>query len=285
MVRNLAELYRASMIPHRFGYALYEPAPFTRLHPGKLGYLDEYRLWHPILDLTDPAILDAAGYSRVEYPMRSDPDSRFWSPLVSSNVKETGVALEGDLGGASLGLPVDVGGAVQYRTSTDFGAVLMCDSSVVAEGYDYRNPFKVWLKMNAKKLLVKYPDLKKYGVCVVTWTYSSTNIHINAWDNPGNEVVLGFKAGMSGLGSLGPELSWLRGKSSSGWSSWNDQKRVVFFTGVKVDFTLFGVWTREEKGWRGAEDKFIVDDLEGGKSCEAQIEFIGDRWVDINNEE
>lgn len=121
-----------------------------------------------------------------------EPEARVWGPLISSNVRETNIKLEGDAEALSIGLPADIGGLVQYNTNTDFGAVLMCDDEVVIEGYDFRNPFLAWLKRNSKELLKNYPDLKKYGVCAVTWTYSSTNIHIKAWANAGTAVTLGF---------------------------------------------------------------------------------------------
>lgn len=86
--------------------------------------------------------------------------------------------LSGDGAAAALGLPVDIGGAVKYSTKSDFGAILMCDSDVVMEGYDLRAPFKKWLKANSKKLLENYGELEKYGVIAATWTYSSDDIYI-----------------------------------------------------------------------------------------------------------
>jgi hypothetical protein len=284
MVEDLAEMYRLAMLPHRFGYALYEPAPFKVLRPGMLGYLDEYRLWHPILDLSDPALVEAAGYTTVEYPVRSDPDPKRWGPLKSSHVVDTSINLSADIDTEALGLPDDIGGVVKYHTGADFGAVLMCDNEVVAEGYEIRNPFKEWLKENAKRLVKNHPDLRDYGVCVVTGTYSSTDIHITAWDNPHNEVALGFKTGATAIGSINPEISWLRGRSSSHWSAWDDQKRVLFFTGVKIKFSLFSVGEEREVERRGFGNKFIIHDLADGKSCEAVIELFGDPWKEVKKD-
>lgn len=273
------------MLLHRFGYALYEPASFTRLHPGILGYLDEYRRWHPILDLTDIAAIKAAGYTPIDGLQMCEPETRVWGPLVSSNVRETNVKLEGDVDALGLGLPADIGGIVQFSTNTDFGAVLMCDNEVVAEGYDLRNPFLVWLKENSKALLKSYPDLKKHGVCAVTWTYSSTNIHINVWENAATTVTVGFKLGMTGVGHASPETSWVRRRSGSGWSNWSDQKRVVFFTGVKLAFSVFGSREVSEGRWRGAGDDFMVGELNSGEICEAKVEFVGDEWEQIKSDE
>jgi hypothetical protein len=204
---------------------------------------------------------------------------------VSSNVKENRINLEGDLNGLSFGFPVDVGGVIHYSTKSDFGAVLMCDTEVVSEGYDFRSPFLQWIKKNSRTLLANYPDLKKHGVCAVTWTYSASDIHINAWTNSDNTVTVGFKLGAEGIGSANPEISWIRSQSSSGWMEWTGQKRVVFFTGVKMKYGLFGVRERPENEWRGEKDKFMITGLEGGQSCEAEAEFFGDDWGDIDDHE
>lgn len=217
MAPSLAELYRASMIPHRFGYALYEPVPFTSLRPGMLGYLDDYRRWHPILDLADAAAINAAGYTPIGRLQRSDPDSRRWGPRVSSNVNATNIELGGEINAQSLGLPVGIAGAVQYSTNADFGAVLMCDDDVISEGYNFRNPFLDWLKKNSKNLLADYPDLKKHGVCATTWTYSASDIHINAWTNSATILTIGFVVDAEPVAQWNSEMSWVRSRSSSGW--------------------------------------------------------------------
>ena len=76
----------------------------------------------------------AAGYPTLSYQLQSDPDPRFWGPQTSSDVKETDVKLEGGIDDTSFGLPLDVSGIVKYTTKSDLGAVLMCDTEVVAEG-------------------------------------------------------------------------------------------------------------------------------------------------------
>jgi hypothetical protein len=111
-----------------------------------LGYLDdEYQRWHPILDLTDALAVEAAGYGPLGYLQRSEPDTRRYGPLTADKVTETSVELAAGVGGAAVGLPMDVGGAVKYSTSGGFGAVLLCDDEVVSEGFDFRDPFLAWL--------------------------------------------------------------------------------------------------------------------------------------------
>ncbi|KAK4141621.1 uncharacterized protein C8A04DRAFT_39007 [Dichotomopilus funicola] len=279
---SLAHTYRTAMRRHRFGYALYEPAPFARLRPGMLGYLDdEYQRWHPILDLTDPAVVQAAGYGPLRPVQRSPPDTRRYGPLTADKVTETSVEMNAGVGAGAVGLPVDVGGLVRYSTAGGFGAVLLCGDEVVSEGFDFRDPFSLWLQRHAKLLFARYPDAKRHGLCAVTWTYSSTDVGIATWENSEGSVTVGTHVGAAGVAKFGPEVSWVRGASSSGWSTWKDQKRVVFFAGVKIKSGLFGSLREEpEKNWRSAGDAFVVQDGENAPYT-VSVEQFGDDWYHI----
>ncbi|KAJ3941074.1 uncharacterized protein N0V96_008951 [Colletotrichum fioriniae] len=276
---SLARTYRTAMRRHRFGYALYEPAPFSRLRPGMLGYLDdEYQRWHPILDLADAEAVKAAGFAPLGYLQRSPPDPRRYGPLTADKVTETSVELEAGVGGAAVGLPVEVGGVFKYSTAGSFGAVLLCEDEVVSEGFDFRDPFLAWLQIHTKVLFSKYPDAKKHGLCAVTWTYSSADVGITTWDSSEGSATVGFDVGAADVAKVGPKVSWVRGASSSGWSTWKDQKRVVFFAGVKIKTGLFGSLREEsEKNWRGGDDAFVVEDDENGPYT-VSIEQFGDDW-------
>ncbi|KAI0459168.1 hypothetical protein F5B21DRAFT_341202 [Xylaria acuta] len=282
--RGLAGVYRDAMRRHPFGYALYEPVPFSRLRPGTLGYLDDYQRWHPILDLADAKAVQDAGYSPMGHLQRSEPDVRRYGPLTSSGTSAVDVELEAAASAAAFSLPVDVSGVFRYSTSGDFGAVLMCDDDVISEGFDFRNVFLIWLKRNAKALFAKYPDAKKHGICAVTWTYSSTNIHITAWEGAGNSVTVGFKAGAAGVVDVGPQMTWLRGRSGSAWSEWTGEKRVIFFTGVNIRTGLFGPKEQQEKGWRGREYFMVESDGDDG-DYRVNVELFGDDWHRIKDSE
>ncbi|KAI0487749.1 hypothetical protein F4859DRAFT_466069 [Xylaria cf. heliscus] len=282
MRRSVSELYRRSMRRHRFGYALYEPAPFSRLHPGVLGYLDEYQRWHPILDLNDVATVNAAGYSPLSYIQRAPPDIRRYGPMAAGDVSANEVGLGLGVDASSFGLPLNVSGVVSYATARGFGAVLVCDGDVVSEGFDYREPFLVWLKQNANLIFSNYPDAKKHGVCVATWTYSTTDIYISAWERGANSVKLGFTATAAGVGQATPQTTWHCGHASSGWSTYTDQKRVVFFAGVKIKTGVFGITEQSESRWRG-QDLFLVETGIEGEDYVAEAEVFGEDWYVINN--
>ncbi|KAL2157884.1 hypothetical protein VTH06DRAFT_4937 [Thermothelomyces fergusii] len=281
---SLATRYREAMRRHRYGYALYEPAPFERLRPGMLGFLDEYQRWHPVLDLADAAAVTAAGFEPPARLQRAEPDVRRFGPLTASGVKETSITLEAGAGAAALGLPVQVSGALEYSSSGDFGAVLMCDADVVSEGFDFRDPFSVWLRAHAGRLFARYPEAREHGLCAATWTYSSTDVHITAWHGTDKRVVVGFDADVAGAAKAGPKTTWHRGSSSVGWSSWTGQKRVVFFTGVKIRPGLFGVREQHESRWRGSEF-FFADDDKTQERYRVGLELIGDEWHQIMEDE
>jgi hypothetical protein len=287
MSDNQAQRYRTTMMSHPYGYALFQAPEYSRLHPGMLGYLDDNSLWHPLLDLTNPKEVEAAEFGPVEPQILSDPDRCRWRPLESNTVKMDEYKLESEADALALALPVDIGGIVEYSTSKDFGAILMCDDTVESQGFDLREPFLTWLKKHSKALLAKWPDLRKYGAVAATWTYSSSKVNIKTWQSKETRITLGFTVGATGIGKLGPEKTWHRARSSSGWTSWNDdKKRVVFFTGLKIQYNIFGAWEREEKRWRGSkEDEFFVPGLEGGQCAEAEVERFGDDWREIQRDE
>ncbi|KAF4987542.1 hypothetical protein FGRMN_10294 [Fusarium graminum] len=273
---NLADSYKKYMKRHPYGLALFEPAPFTRLQPGTLGYLDEYQRWHPIMNLLDDEALRKAGYPPLGELKPKEPDVRRFGPMLSENMGKTTLDLEAGVGAAVTGIPVDVSGAVKYSTTNEFGAVLVCENDVVSEGFDLRQPFNTWMEANVKALLKTYPDAKKNGLYAVTETYSSTDIHISAWDAKSNDSTVMFKVGMAGAGNIGPKASWVRGESSSGWTEWNDQKRVLFFTGVHMVTSLFGRAKRVKSGLSDDVKKFWVDGDEEDGKFKVFLEPVGD---------
>ncbi|KAJ6118508.1 hypothetical protein N7471_013128 [Penicillium samsonianum] len=284
MAPNFPERYRTSMFQHRYGYALYEPPSVSRLCPGMLGYLDEYRKWHPILDLSSAIDVEELGYSPIGQLYRSEPDECRWGPLASDNVKSTDIAFSGKIDPTNLALPANATGAIEYRSNTDFGALLICDSPVSSEGYDFRRPFLEWLRLNSNKLLHDYPDLKKYGAYIATWTYSATDIHMKLWSDSATRVNIGFSVEATSVVKADQRLKWLRSHSGKGWRDWSGKQRVVFFTGVKVRYGPFGMMKQSEGRWRGSNQDFIVTGLDEGKSCEASVEQFGDDWAKIKGD-
>ncbi|KAI1744740.1 hypothetical protein F4680DRAFT_468615 [Xylaria scruposa] len=271
--RSVSEFYCKSMRHHRFGYALYEPAPCLHLYPGVVGYLDENQHWNPILDLNDTAKVKAEGYTPLGYLQRAVPDTCRCGPLVADEVLANEVALGVGADASSFGFPLDTDGAVSYTTARGFGAVLVCDGDVISEGFDYRDSFRVWLQLNASLLFSRYPDTKKHGVCVATWTYWTKNIHISAWEGGANSATVGY----TGAGRERHERTWHCGHANTGWSTYTDQKRVIFFAGVKI----YLVTKEMEEIFRG--DRFTFGEESEGEYSLVEIVNFGEDWHIISD--
>lgn len=82
---------------HPYGYALYEPVPSSVLKPGTFGYIAEDDLWTPLLDLSDTAAVQRAGFLPFSGVRRAPTDSRVWGPKLSSSVKQSDVDLKGSI--------------------------------------------------------------------------------------------------------------------------------------------------------------------------------------------
>jgi hypothetical protein len=185
--------YRNAMKGHGFGYPLYEPERFDRIKPGTIGYFDANQVWHKLFDLTDAPYLVSTGLTPFAEPHLRLPDRRRWGPLSSNQVEEQSIQLGAGVDGTSFGLPASISFVTEYSTKSGFGAVLMCDTDIVVEGYDVRGPFEAWMREN-RMTLAKIPDLREHGVVCSTWTYSSESIHLNVWDDSETNVTVGLVA-------------------------------------------------------------------------------------------
>jgi hypothetical protein len=72
---------------------------------------------------------------------------------------------------------------------------------------------------NAEKLLKDYPDIADIGFYIVTTTYSTKEVHINAWTRKEDKVILGFKAGVTPVGEIAPTTQCYRAQCASDGNS------------------------------------------------------------------
>lgn len=270
MATSNRDRYRNAMREHGFGYALYEPQRSQDLRPGMLGYFDNDRQWHPLLDLTDAAAVAAHDCKPFKAPTLRRPDSRRWDPIKSTGMFENDVTLDAGFDATSFGLPVTTKIMTEYTSKSDFGAVLVCNGDVVVEGYDVRKPFERWMVEN-KDALAKIPELREHGIVCATWTYSSRDISLNVTHNANTVVRVGCTAGAGGIANASAGGSWLRGRSGGLWSEWADGQRAVFFTGVKCVYRWLGrMGEHPEPEWRGGP-KFIVWNRETQDAYEGEV--------------
>jgi hypothetical protein len=59
--------------------------------------------------------------------------------------------------------------------------------------------------------------VRKHGFFIVTNTFSTPTVSLNAWTNPENKVLIGFKASAVGIGEIAPSSEWYSAESASGW--------------------------------------------------------------------
>jgi hypothetical protein len=118
------------------------------------------------------------------------------------------------------GLPVDFKTQIKYSTNNDFGAVLVTAPPIHFDRFYNESPFKTWFNENVKALLSGFyaAELKKYGLFVITQTYSTEQCCLISWSSSSQEVSLGFDVEAPGILTLGPHTSWSSGSNANGWN-------------------------------------------------------------------
>ena len=139
--------------------------------------------------------------------------------------------------GALTGLPIEAKLHVEYRTSSDFGAVLLSSSPIVRDAFYYKAPFRAWMRENASNLLQGplAEDIEEYGLFIVTQTHATRKCALTAWRSSEKSIYFGFGAGTMGLAEIDPKVAWYAGRSESGWDIYEaegDELEVVFAGGL-----------------------------------------------------
>ena len=78
-------------------------------------------------------------------------------------------------------MPADVNLCCRYKSSLDYGAMLLTVPPVTKEFYYHEMPFLKWFERNAKAILKNFPEVKERDLWVVTMTCSTPECSINAW--------------------------------------------------------------------------------------------------------
>lgn len=55
------------------------------------------------------------------------------------------------------------------------------------------------------------------GLWIVTETWSAPRVCVNAWQDVGREVTVGFEASFTPVGEIGPSSGWHTARNDSGW--------------------------------------------------------------------
>ena len=98
---------------------------------------------------------------------------------------------------------------IKYQSKKSFGAVLIARNPVKVTAYNDECLFKQWIAENKAQLYSRFGhQLKKYGLWIVTVTYTAPGCSINAWMDKDKDAVLSAKAKAAMVGDLGAELDW-----------------------------------------------------------------------------
>ena len=107
---------------------------------------------------------------------------------------------------------------VKYQSRKSFGAVLIARNPVEVTAYNDECLFEQWIEDNKAQLYNRFGhQLKKYGLWIVTITYTAPGCSINAWMNKDKDAVLSAKAKAAMVGDLGAELDWTDKITDKDW--------------------------------------------------------------------
>lgn len=108
----------------------------------------------------------------------------------------------------------------EYKSSSNFGAVLITKSPVHRDAYYHESPFRRWVKDNAHVLMQhkrKY-EIKTHGLCIITDVYSTEKCSVNAWTDSSRTVKVEFAVNALGQLDVGVGGGWSVQGSAGGWS-------------------------------------------------------------------
>ena len=240
--KDLRELYTKRMETHGLGVALFHPIAAEDMRPPCCGYFDRNGDWNLICNLvpeTEPPFHPTCGelgFESLEYmPTRSMEIGIEWQPKTASGTQEHVIA-----GSAETpdNQPAGAEADVKYTSANKFGAVLMTKKPITLTAYNDERLFSAWLEANRGELYKLHgAELKKYGMWLVTRTYTSKGASINAWSDANKASVISTKAKAAMLGELGEDLDWQDRLSSRDWSHYaakTKQGLVVFMDGIDM---------------------------------------------------
>ena len=128
---------------------------------------------------------------------------------------------------------------VKYSSRTNFGAVLMTLKPVTLHAYNDERLFLAWLEANRAALYYHHgPELKRYGLWLVSRTHSAKGASINTWVKDNRSALVSLKAKAAMLGDLGQGLDWADQMFDKDWCHYRANEGegglVLFLDGIEV---------------------------------------------------
>lgn len=234
---DLREVYAKKMEFHGYGYGLYHPVAVEDLRVPCCGFFDRNGDWNLICNLTTTRLPpEQDDWVPLEYlPQPTTEIGIDWEPKTSLGTQEHVLSGSAE---TPNNQPAGAEAQVSYTSKSKFGAVLMTHRGITLKAYNDERLFLAWLENNKKRLYELHgTQLKRYGMWIVTRTYSWLSASINAWSDNNKSAVISTKAKAAMLGELGEEVDWADKLSSRDWSRYSSKTKegiVVFIDGIDM---------------------------------------------------
>lgn len=218
------EEYAALMKPYGDGHYLYKPQPYSKVHPGVIGFFDKQGSWTTITDLSIPGQSEKDGYTKLGVEWNSDePELAKWNSRASSQEAAHSFGVDAGVSGLAAGGPVDVSAEAKNKWGQTGKAALFANDSVINQKYSgaWKSPIADWVKVNAKAL-VNSPwkgDLKEHGLWAIKKTWSTQECKITLDSAHHRDTSGGFKVGATGVAEGGLSGSSAVKGDSAGWTT------------------------------------------------------------------
>jgi hypothetical protein len=84
-------------------------------------------------------------------------------------------------------------------------------------------PFESWVRENSSLIESQYPEVKIYGLWIVTEILCTPKAALNVWTKKEKETVVGFTAGAKGVVDVQADGAWHTDHEDSGWTYFNEE--------------------------------------------------------------
>ena len=153
---------------------------------------------------------------------------------------------------SDVGLPAGASASVRYASKTKFGAVLIAQKPITLTSYNDETLFRHWLASNRAKLAELHGvELSRYGLWLVTRTYTCPKASINAWESKDEDASMSVKVKANMVGDFGGDLDWSEKGTDKDWAHYAGEQGVVaFFDGIEIP--AWQLWLDGAKARLGA---------------------------------
>ena len=140
-------------------------------------------------------------------------------------------------------MPAGASIVYEYKSSADFGAVLITKNPVHRNAYYHESPFKRWVRDNADFLMrhKRREEIKNHGLSIVTDVYTTKKCSLNAWTDSSKAVRVGFSVNAQGQLNVGADGGWSVAESAGGWNHYEGEvmsllatKRVLVLSDLRI---------------------------------------------------